>query len=160
MDVFVSIFTSNWHLTSTEQIRRLVKLKFQEYMDVWQVGIKNKGAVFGLNMYQALADSKITFNCHIDAAKNNAANIRLFEATGSGTCLITDWKENLNDLFDIDKEVVTYKTIDECVEKVNYLLAHDKERNAIAVAGQKRTLNEHSLEKRINKFADYMLDYL
>ena len=32
--------------------------------------------------------------------------MRLFEATGCGTLLITDWKENIEDFFKIDKEIV------------------------------------------------------
>lgn len=44
-----------------------------------------------------------------------------------GACLVTDWKENLHEMFEPEKEVVTYRSADEMVEKVNYLLAHDEE---------------------------------
>ena len=43
--------------------------------------------------------------------------MRLFEATGSGACLVTDWKENLGELFEPDVEVVTYRSVAECVKK-------------------------------------------
>ncbi len=74
--------------------------------------------------------------------------MRLFETTGVGACLLTDWKENLSDLFEPDKEVLTYRTAEECVEKVNYILEHEAERRSIAAAGQRRTLREHNFEKR------------
>jgi spore maturation protein CgeB len=32
--------------------------------------------------------------------------------------------ENLSELFEIDREVVTYKSVDECIEKVKWLLEH------------------------------------
>ena len=51
--------------------------------------------VWGLDMYRALARSKITINRHINVAENNANNMRLFEATGTGSLLITDRKDNL-----------------------------------------------------------------
>ena len=76
-------------------------------------------AVFGLNMFQVLRNSKISLNIHTDISPISASNIRLFEATGVGTCLLTDWKENLPELFVPDKEVVTYRSFDECIEKKN-----------------------------------------
>lgn len=105
--------------------------------------------VFGLEMLKILAKSKICFNIHGEIAKKCAGNIRLFEATGVGTCLVTDWKENLPELFDIDIEVVTYKSPEECFEKVKWLMEHPHERERIAKAGQARTLKDHSIEKRV-----------
>ncbi len=108
-------------------------------------------AVYGMEMYQLLADSKLTLNSHIDISPRSASNMRLFEGTGVGTCLLTDWKENLSDLFEPDVEVVTYRSSDECVEKVNYLLEHPDERIAIACAGQKKTLSDHTTSQRMAK---------
>jgi spore maturation protein CgeB len=74
--------------------------------------------------------------------------MRLFEATGVGTCLLTDWKDNLPKLFEPEKEVVTYKSVEECIEKVKWLLDHPQEREAIAKAGQARTLKDHTFAQR------------
>lgn len=104
--------------------------------------------VFGLEMFQVIHDSKITLNIHADSSPRFASNMRLFEITGTGTCMVTDWKENLPELFEPDKEVVVYKTVDECVEKVRWLLEHPKEREEIASAGQRRTLKEHTYMHR------------
>jgi spore maturation protein CgeB len=107
-----------------------------------------KPAVFGLEMFQVLRDSKISLNIHADSSPTYASNIRLFEATGVGTCLLTDWKENIPELFEPDKEVVIYKTVPECVEKIRWLLEHPKEREEIAQAGKARTLKEHTFSHR------------
>jgi spore maturation protein CgeB len=104
--------------------------------------------VFGLNNFRVLASSKLTFNYHIDCAGTDAGNMRLFEGTGSGACLITDWKQNLSELFEPDVEVVTYRSVEECVEKVSYLLDHPSEYEAIAAAGQRRTLSDHNFARR------------
>ncbi len=80
--------------------------------------------------------------------------MRLYEATGVGTCLLTDWKENLSELFDPGREVVTYKNTDEAIEKVRYLLDHESERTAIAAAGQRRTLRDHTANQRAGAFAE------
>jgi hypothetical protein len=139
-----------------EQLSRIRRGKFRDLSDVARIRKINQGEAFGLKMYQILADSKITINSHIDFAGKKAANIRLFEATGVGTCLLTDWKENLKDFFEIDKEIVAFKTIDECIEKVKYLLENDSERRTIAKAGQERTLRDYNLEKRFGVFAEFL----
>lgn len=105
-------------------------------------------AVFGLDMFQTLKDSMVTLNQHIDVSDRSASNMRLFEATGVGTCLLTDWKENLHELFEPEKEVVSYRNVDECVEKVRWLLNEPAERQKIAKAGQERTLKEHTFARR------------
>lgn len=110
-----------------------------------------KPPVFGLDMYRVLAKSNLCFNIHGDIAKSCAGNLRLFEATGVGTCLITDWKENMKDLFDLDTEVVTYKSVEECIDKIKWLNQNPLEAKKIAAAGQHRTLTDHTVEKRVDK---------
>ena len=68
--------------------------------------------VAGIDMYTLLHQSRLTFNKHTDQAGNCVGNMRMFEATGVGTCLLTDTGNNLPDLFEEDREVVTYRTID------------------------------------------------
>jgi spore maturation protein CgeB len=104
--------------------------------------------VFGLKMFETLARSKVTFNKHIDASPFSASNMRMFEATGSGTCLMTDAKRNIRELFEPDYEVVTYETTGECIEKVRWLLDHPAEQKAIAQKGQERCLKEHTFTQR------------
>lgn len=104
--------------------------------------------LFGLKMFQQLHDSRVALNTHIDISPINASNMRLFEATGVGTCLLTDWKANLSELFEPDSEVVTYRDAGECVERVEYLLEHESDRRSIAAAGKQRTLRDHTFGHR------------
>jgi spore maturation protein CgeB len=104
--------------------------------------------LFGLEMFQQLQRTRVSLNTHIDISATHASNMRLYEATGAGSCSLTDWKSNLGELFEDGVEVVSYKSADECVEKVNYLLAHEEARRAIAAAGQRRTLRDHSFDQR------------
>jgi len=114
------------------------------------------GELWGLNMYRTLARSMITLNAHIDVAGDYANNQRLFEATGLGVCLLTDWKKNIVDFFDVDREIATYRSEDELVEKLRYLMDHRNERQEMATAGQKRTLRQHTFEKRIQQLLDIL----
>ncbi|MCX6043986.1 MAG: glycosyltransferase [Chloroflexi bacterium] len=104
--------------------------------------------VFGLDMFQILHDSKINLNIHADSSPLYASNMRLFEATGVGVCLLTDWRQNLGELFDVEREVVAYRSPEECVEKARWLLDHPAERVKIAQAGQQRVLRDHTYQVR------------
>jgi len=87
-------------------------------------------------------------NIHIDISPRSASNVRLFEATGVRSCLLTDWKENLPELFELDHEIVVYRNIDECLEKARWLLENQEKRKEIAFAGQRRTLRQHLYRHR------------
>jgi spore maturation protein CgeB len=118
------------------------------------------GELWGKDMYSVLSRSRVTLNRHIDLAGSCANNMRLYEATGVGACLVTDLKDNLHVMFDLDKEVVPYTCGEDCVEKVNYLLEHDEERKEIAKAGQQRTLREHTYLQRMNELAEVLQKHL
>jgi spore maturation protein CgeB len=108
-----------------------------------------KEPLYGIDMYKASSKAKINLNVHAGVAGDYAANMRLFEATGVGSCLITDWKKNINTLYEPDKEVVVFKTKDEFLEKIKWLLSHPRERAEIAKLGQERTLRDHNLKNRL-----------
>ncbi|WFU43657.1 glycosyltransferase [Bradyrhizobium sp. CB82] len=108
-----------------------------------------QGEVWGVEMYQALRASRITLNSHIDQAGREAGNMRLFEATGVGTFLLTDFKDNLHALFDPDREVAAWRSVDECSALIERYLRDDQARTAIAAAGQARTLATHTFRQRV-----------
>ncbi len=107
-----------------------------------------RGEAWGVEMYRVLRASRVTVNHHIDLAGRFANNLRLYEATGVGATLVTDRKDNLTELFASD-EVVAYGDADECAEKVEYLLAHPDEAEAIGRRGQARTLRDHTWAQRM-----------
>ena len=108
-----------------------------------------RGPAWGLSMYRILRGSRISVNYHIELSGEYANNMRLYETTGVGTLLLTDWKRNLHELFEPEVEVVTYRTPEECVEKIRYFLEHEEERARIAKAGQARTLRDHTYRSRM-----------
>jgi spore maturation protein CgeB len=109
---------------------------------------------YGIKMYDLLSRSKIVLNIHTGVAGSYAGNMRMFEVTGVGSCLLTDNKKNMQELFDIGKEVMMYDNTDDCIKKVKWLLEHDKEREEIAKAGQKKTLEMHTVENRCRRIIE------
>lgn len=126
----------------------------------------HRGPVWGLDMYRVLACSRITLNSHgkIDVrgrvSNDFANNMRLFEATGVGAFLLTDHKTNLHELFEHDREVVSWHSPADCLEKTLHYLSHDVERQQIARAGHKRTLRDHTYTRRMKRLADILRESL
>lgn len=112
---------------------------------------KARPPVYGKQMLRILSDSKIVLNNHGEVAGEYAGNMRLFEATGTGACLVTDNKLNLHELFEPGKEIVAYDTNEDCLEKIKWLLENENERKKIAEAGQRRTLNDHTVSRRCDE---------
>lgn len=113
------------------------------------------GEVWGREMYAVLARSRVTLNrhAHIDVrgtvTHRFANNMRLYEGAGVGTCLITERRENLSDILEPDRECATYASDEECLEKMRYLLEHERERADIARLGKSRTLRDHTYPQRM-----------
>jgi spore maturation protein CgeB len=118
-------------------------------------------SVHGLDYYGVLAESKISFT----KAGNNIYNpedskigdigaLRLFEATGLGSCLVADTGANMSELFEEGKEIITYTTKEDAVEKIKYLLENKEKTNEIAEAGKQRTFRCHLAKNRAQEFND------
>ncbi len=117
------------------------------------------GQAWGVQMYQISRNSKITLNHHGDIPPY-ANNCRLYETTGVGSLLITDWKPDLKEMFEPGKEVIAYRDNDECAELIQYYLEHEEQRKAVARAGQERTLGEHTYFQRMQELTEIVRKYL
>jgi spore maturation protein CgeB len=164
-------FVGSFHPAHGTRIAWLEHLCSHLEMKVWANGVERlrddspirsryAGTAWGVEMYQIFHTSKMTLNHHIEIAGPYANNSRLYEATGVGTLLLTDWKENLHELFIPGKEVVAYRSPEECVELTQYYLTHEEERKAIADAGQQRTLREHTYYQRMQELTAIVSKYL
>lgn len=76
--------------------------------------------------------------------------LRDFDAPMSGSCYLTQHNDDLNGLYEVGREIATWSTVDECVEKTRYLLAHDEQREAIAAAGRVRAMSDHTWDARFH----------
>ena len=102
--------------------------------------------LYGLDMYRVLAASRLTINTHVDSAGSRAGNMRMFEATGMGSCLVTEHMENIDDLFEPGVEVETYTSTQELVQIAHDLIEDSERSERIARAGQARTFRCHTIE--------------
>jgi hypothetical protein len=125
-----------------------------------QVRKRYRGPAWGVDMFQVLRDSTIGLNHHETWAGPHANNLRLYEVTGVGTLLLTDWKKDLGDYFEPGSEVLAYRSVEECRELIEHYTHHDADREAIAAAGQRRTLREHTYRHRMLELLDILRKYV
>lgn len=87
--------------------------------------------ITGEEKAKLLYGSKIVFN-NMHYAEIEGVNCRFFEVNGSGAFQLSDYRPILHELLPIDPELVSFKSIDEGIEKIRYYLSHPEERYEIA----------------------------
>ena len=71
------------------------------------------------------------------------ANLRDFEVPALGSFLLTQYNDEINSLFDVKKEIETFRNEWEMVDKVEFYLRNPNLSLKIAQAGMKRINDEH-----------------
>jgi len=92
-----------------------------------------------------------------DVRLSNSA--RDFRVTGAGGFLLTEYVDGMEDLFELGKECETYKTLEECVEKIKYYIEHEEERKRIAESGYLRTIKDHTFANRMKQVLNDVRKY-
>lgn len=83
-----------------------------------------------------------------------ALPMRIFDIAACGSFLVTDYREDLEKLFELDREVIVYRDKDDLIEKVRYFLDHPECRKEIANRAKLRVLREHTYRVRMNQLVD------
>jgi spore maturation protein CgeB len=105
--------------------------------------------ITGSRIAEVLYGSKIVFN-NFHYAEIESANAKFFEINGIGAFQLCDYRAVLNEYSAVNVEKITFKTIDEAIEKVKYYLEHPTERYEIANAQTQHFHNNHTYEHRMS----------
>jgi spore maturation protein CgeB len=82
-------------------------------------------------------------------------NMRIFEVMSCGRLLLTNRIQNgLEELFKNGKHLVVYEDMKDLFEKIRYYLKEEKEREKIALSGQKEVRAKHTYRHRVKKILD------
>jgi len=126
-------------------------------VDTFGYGWPN-GRVTTYEMIKIFNQSKINLNLsNASMGKINQIKGRDFEITGCGGFMITGYNEDLQDYYQIGKEVVCYKTTDDLTDLLKYYLKNEEERETIREAGYRKTLLSHTYDKRFRKIFKMIL---
>ena len=78
-------------------------------------------------------------------------NMRVFDIMACGGFVIAEYSEDLKELFEIDDEVVTFKTLNELDEKVEYYLSNADKAKEIAYRGMTAVRERHTIQSRVKR---------
>lgn len=100
-----------------------------------------RGFLKGEDQLDYLRRSKIGLNFH---NSTGPINFRTFYLPANGVMQICDNKSFLKEIYELDKEVIGFDNINECIDKCRYYLAHDEERRLIAANGWRRAVTDYN----------------
>ncbi|MDR2892313.1 MAG: glycosyltransferase [Deltaproteobacteria bacterium] len=99
--------------------------------------------------------SDINFNCTSKQMKG-AVNQRIFDVPAAGAFVLTDWREQIENLFEPGKEVICFHAPEEVPDLLKHYLRHPAERQKITQAARKRILDQHCYEHRLETVISHM----
>jgi spore maturation protein CgeB len=130
--------------------------------DSWLHGCVVPGFLSDAEVVKYYSGAKIVLNIHRDPAEPgyerlnpsgvsaDGANCRVFEIAAAGAFQLVDsGRSDLSRHFDIGRELVRFDGPADLARNVEHFLAHDEERRAIAEAGRRRALRDHTYDRRV-----------
>ncbi len=149
----VKLWGPRWKLTRMHKLAH--KLRFlndgavQKIIDATRVSQQE--------MIEIIQASRINLNLSASSqAHKNQIKGRNFEIPACAGFQISEYAEMLEEYFQIDQEIVCYRTTDELAEKIRYYLQHELECRTIAEAGYRRVLKEHTYVHRFTQLFKQM----
>lgn len=86
-----------------------------------------------------------------DKNKIRQIHLRDFEAPMSGAFYFVEHQDELQEFYDIGREIICYTTREDLLDKVRYYLAHPDEAQRIRQAGYQRAQRDHTWTRRFEE---------
>jgi len=116
--------------------------------------IKNMGTVHYLHeMPLVFRHSKINLNITLRSIKNGIP-LRAIDIMGAGGFLLTNYQNDFNYHFVEGEDYASFSSPAEMLDKIEYYLCHDTERQKIAENGWKKICSEHTYEVRLQEMLE------
>ena len=100
----------------------------------------------------------ITRGAH--ASVHASSSSRPFELAAMGACIVANPYQGIEEWFEPGKELIVVESVEEAVDRYKYLLAHDRERNAIGAAARQRVLKQHTFRHRAQELVNIIKQYI
>lgn len=85
---------------------------------------------------------------------HSAVSLRVFDVLASRGFLLTTWAPEIAELFEDERELVLFSEKEEMLDKIDYYLRNDSEREKIAENGYQKILKEYTYEKLLRGLFD------
>ena len=104
-------------------------------------------------MPQVFNKSRINLNITLRSIKTGIP-LRALDIMGCGGFLLSNYQRELDEYFENGKEMVLFYSLEDCIEKISYYLAHEDERSKIAMAGSKAVRERFDHIKQLETLLD------
>lgn len=144
--------------TELERVRLLKKIAKNFSVDLYTKSGREfvpeanyRGTIDYTNgMIKVFKSSKINLNFTSKSIKTGIP-LRIFDILGSGGFLITNYQQELPEYFEIGKDLVVYENEADLLEKIQYYLKYDEEREKIAKNGKEKVETLYTWKQRIQE---------
>ncbi|MCM1156653.1 MAG: DUF3880 domain-containing protein [Roseburia sp.] len=114
----------------------------------------HKGIVdYHKQMPLVFAGSKINLNLSLRSI-HSGIPLRVLDILACGGFVLTNFQPEITEFFREDEEIVIFRSLDECMEKIRYYLQNDTERKAIAAAGKRKVQEMFSYRNGLIKLLE------
>lgn len=80
--------------------------------------------------------------------------LRIWDILGAGGFVLTNFQTEIPEYFEIGRDLETYASEEELIQKIGYYLEHEEERVRIARNGYQKAKEQYSLETRVKQILD------
>ncbi len=126
--------------------------------------VQRAGARISVEDYVKIFNSSdININLHSSHERDgidpsgDSVNPRTFELAGCKAFQLVDERTLLPELFEVDKEIITFNSLSDLREKINFYQNQPDLRKEITNKAYERALNFHTYEKRLEEMLEIIL---
>lgn len=121
----------------------LPKVIFKPWVDYWT------------EMPKVFYVSKINLNITSRSIESGIPQ-RIWDIMAVGGFCLTNYQPEIEEYFDIGKDIEVYYDLNDLKQKIEYYLSHEDERIQIAINGYKKVRDKHTLTMRVEKMLSYI----
>jgi spore maturation protein CgeB len=119
------------------------------YWRYFRKSVESGRPVFGIDMTRVFNAAKVVLNIHAESDMSFKPNMRVFEAAGCQSLLLTDRPFGLDQCFVPGKEILSYESHDELLELARRYVGEPNAYSEIAVKAGERAYRDHTYDQRL-----------
>lgn len=131
----------------------------QELRNTWPAlyrGIRKNARIRPEEANRLYNTARIAVNLHLQDPVSQGINPRTFEVPGSGCFLLSDYKSEIEKMFEPGKEVGLFKEMDEFKEKAIHFLKNEEKRRGMAFRAHEKAHAKHTFASRCSDILKWM----
>ncbi|MDE7232427.1 MAG: glycosyltransferase, partial [Lachnospiraceae bacterium] len=156
-------YVINRKITGIERLRLLTAITERHPLDLFTLdpsftlpNLHNHGtADYYTQMPLVFKQSRINLNISLRSIESGIP-LRAFDILGSGGFLLSNYQEDFLEYFTPGEDFVCYESEADLLHKLDYYLAHEDERQAIAKNGHAKVAAAHTYRDRVRQMLDLL----